>query len=230
MSVIIPAYNEESFIHGAITSVQASFAELAPDDFEIIVSDDASTDRTALLAEQAGAMVVYSGKRNIGATRNIGAQSATGEWLVFFDADSVLNPGTIKEMLESIKQDFIGGGTPITWDQKVPFPARLCTQMWNLVSRLFRLPAGSFFFVKKEWFDRVGGFNEEYFVSEELHLARELKKYGQLTILRTPIQTSARKVFDYPMSKMVKFMLMSLFSPIKTAKNKDKLDMWYQHR
>ncbi|MBD3265330.1 glycosyltransferase, partial [bacterium] len=104
VSVVIPAYNEENYLPATIASIRQSFDALPHKKYEIIVADDASTDRTADLAQELGARVVYSGKRNIGATRNIGANEANGEVLLFFDADSLLNPNTLKAMFYALDE------------------------------------------------------------------------------------------------------------------------------
>ncbi len=65
---------------------------------EIIVVDNNSTDLTAELAKQAGAKVVFESINQIGRARDTGATAATGDWLLFVDADSLLNPGMIAEI------------------------------------------------------------------------------------------------------------------------------------
>ena len=57
-------------------------------DFELIVCDNNSTDRTAEIARAAGATVVFEPVNQIARARNSGAAAATGDWLIFVDADS----------------------------------------------------------------------------------------------------------------------------------------------
>ena len=81
MSVIIPAYNEAQTVRNVIEQI----SKLYPD-FEIIVINDGSTDATASLAREAGA-IVYSHPYNIGngAAIKSGIRIASGEVLVFMD-------------------------------------------------------------------------------------------------------------------------------------------------
>src|SRR3989344_1429591 len=100
ISVIIPAYNEEKTIVACIHSVKNQ--TLLPD--EIIVVDDGSTDKTLHVLSE---LQISSASRRIkliqqrhrgpGKARNLGAQHAQGDILVFVDADMVLDENFIKE-------------------------------------------------------------------------------------------------------------------------------------
>ena len=66
------------------------------------------------LARQAGAQVVFEPINQIGRARNAGAAVATGEWLLFVDADSILNPGLLAEILQLIEEGrSVGCGSTI---------------------------------------------------------------------------------------------------------------------
>src|SRR6266404_2621669 len=98
ISVVVPAYNEEKLITDCLRSIRAAgaaFNEPAAESrgtchasLELIVCDNNSTDRTAELARAEGAMVVFEPVNQIGRARNTGAAAATGDWLIFIDADS----------------------------------------------------------------------------------------------------------------------------------------------
>ncbi|MCW8812804.1 MAG: glycosyltransferase family 2 protein, partial [Chlorobium sp.] len=95
ISVIIPAYNETQTIGDVVGKIRI----LCPD-FEIIVIDDGSTDDTAVVAKNAGA-VVYSHPYNIGngAAIKSGIRAASGDILVFMDADLQHHPEDIEAIL-----------------------------------------------------------------------------------------------------------------------------------
>ena len=96
VSVIIPAYNEAQ----SIGDIVAKIGNLYPD-FEIIVVNDGSTDDTAAVAKNAGALV-YSHPYNIGngAAAKSGMRFASGKILVFMDGDGQHDPEDIKKMLQ----------------------------------------------------------------------------------------------------------------------------------
>ena len=81
ISFIVPAYNEELELCSTLAAIRAATSGLSQP-FEIIVVDDASTDATPEIAEQAGAQVVSINRRQIAAARNAGARAAQGEYSV----------------------------------------------------------------------------------------------------------------------------------------------------
>jgi glycosyltransferase involved in cell wall biosynthesis len=100
VSVIIPAFNEEPNIGGLIGTVRSLYPE-----FEIVVIDDGSTDGTVDAACQAGA-IVYRHPYNIGngAAIKSGIRVASGDILVFMDADGQHGPEDMKRLLENLPE------------------------------------------------------------------------------------------------------------------------------
>lgn len=231
LSVVIPAYNEQVHIQATIESIVHAINRGRPISYEIIVSDDASTDNTAAVASKQGAIVVYSGKRNIGATRNAGAAAARGEYLLFLDADTIVPPATVQEMLQTIDQGAIAGGAVIDWSEPTrSWVGRFGLSVWNRLSKTFSWPAGSFFYVRRDAFNRAGGFDERYYVSEELHLGRRLKRLGKVTIVKNPVLTSPRKLHQFTLFEFARFVTLSILRPRKTMRNPKHLNIWYERR
>src|SRR4051812_9742310 len=94
VSLIIPAFNEERLIGETLSAVKIASAAFTRRgwDTELIVCDNNSTDRTNQIAQEAGARVVFEPVNQIARARNTGAAAATGEWLLFVDADSQPSP------------------------------------------------------------------------------------------------------------------------------------------
>ncbi len=102
-SIIIPAYN---YGHYVAETVESAVAQSYPN-VEVIVVDDGSTDDTDEVCKRFGDRIRYHHKENAGlsAARNTGIKLATGEFLVFLDADDVLHP----KMVETCMKEFESG-------------------------------------------------------------------------------------------------------------------------
>ncbi|MBV7541528.1 glycosyltransferase family 2 protein [Acidovorax sp. sic0104] len=104
ISVVLPAKNEEAAI-GATVSGVVNFISRSALRGEVIVVDDGSSDATAQIAQQAGARVVkHNYSKGNGAAIKTGARAATGEIIVFMDADGQHNPADIPHLLAAIAQ------------------------------------------------------------------------------------------------------------------------------
>jgi len=102
LSIIIPAKNEAASIGEVVGKIRSDFPKA-----EIIVVDDGSTDKTAALAEDAGAKVVsHPQSLGNGAAVKAGARAAEGEILVFLDADGQHDPADIPRLLEKLDEGY----------------------------------------------------------------------------------------------------------------------------
>ncbi|MCA1623296.1 MAG: glycosyltransferase [Acidobacteria bacterium] len=97
-SVIIPAYNEENYLPNTLAAIKIALARI-DSPAEIIVVDNESADKTALIAESYDAKVILEKEHNIAKVRNTGAKSAAGEVLIFVDADTLI-PETLFQKID----------------------------------------------------------------------------------------------------------------------------------
>jgi len=238
ISIIIPAFNEEKLILETIRKVGAAVSAFRKLDWEaeIIVCDNNSTDRTAELAREAGAKVVFEPINQISRSRNCGAAAATGEWLIFVDADSHPSEGLLADVAEQIQRgDCIAGGSTlhIGDDRSVGV---LTTKLWNFISRTGCWLAGSFIFCSTEAFKAVGGFSDELFAGEELDLAKKLKALGRergkkiVVLHRHPMLTSARRIRLYSGSEHLRFLIRATFQRRKMLTSREACHPWYDGR
>lgn len=102
VSVIVPVFNGEPFIEEALQSV----FNQTYGDFEIIVVDDGSTDRTRQIVEDLGPAVrcFHQANRGAAAARNEGVAYARGEWIAFLDADDVWKENKLERQLDYARQ------------------------------------------------------------------------------------------------------------------------------
>jgi len=102
ISVILPAKNEAEGLRRTLPALRASLPEA-----EVIVVDDGSTDETAAVATSHGARVLASPySMGNGAAIKRGTRAATGDVLVFMDADGQHDPGLIPQLLERLEEGF----------------------------------------------------------------------------------------------------------------------------
>jgi len=103
LSVIIPAFDEERYFSLTLAHLRRASDHLGAcrdEEVEVIVVDNASTDRTAETALASGATVVPVPEHNIGRVRNAGASASAGDLLVFLDADTVVTEGLLSRVVE----------------------------------------------------------------------------------------------------------------------------------
>jgi glycosyltransferase involved in cell wall biosynthesis len=224
ISFVIPAYNEEGLLGATLQAVRAA-ADTAGVPYEVIVVDDGSTDRTAEIATTCGARVVSVNVRQIGAARNAGAKVAAGDLLVFVDADTLITPEVLRGAVAAVSGGAVGGGSGARVDSNDPpwGPPLIAFASWLM--RTAGLAAGCFVFVRTGIFNRVGGFDERYFASEEIHLSRAVKKHGRFVILRDCVITSGRKGRLFTLRQFVAQFAMALVPG--TLTRRDRLGMWY---
>src|SRR2546426_2032088 len=141
ISFIIPAYNEEALIAQTIDSIHLA-VEATGQPYEIIVVDDASSDRTAEIARNRGARVVMVNKRHIAAVRNAGAHESRGEILFFVDGDTLLPECTLLAALEALRSGAVGGGSNVVMDDRMSWLGRVYFQIFLLIWRPLKLAAG----------------------------------------------------------------------------------------
>lgn len=181
--MVIPAYNEEAYLPRLFKSVEAARARYVhgPDAVEVIVADNASTDRTAEVARDAGCQVAYVEKRMIGAARNGGVAVSSGDVLYFCDADMEIHPETfnvIEEIMASGKAvTGMTGIGPERWTLKF-----LIVAVFMSPVILLSLAAGwglGPIFCRREDFEAIGGYNEEKHFGEDMQFLSDLKKLGR---------------------------------------------------
>lgn len=229
ISFIVPAFNEEALIGRTLEALNVAGGSLGQP-YEIIVADDASTDRTAAIAQAHGARVAGVNLRQIAATRNAGARLASGNQLIFVDADTVVSKEVVQAAIEAMNQGAAGGGSAVSFDGQLPRYAKL---FFPVMVRLFRatgFACGCFIFCTRCAFDAVGGFDEKLFASEEITMSRALKRQGRFVVLRESVMSSGRKLRMYSGKEVLKLFGGILLAGPKALRRRDGLEVWYGGR
>jgi glycosyltransferase involved in cell wall biosynthesis len=230
ISFIVPAYNEEVMLGATLGSLSEAARTLGVP-FERIVVNDGSTDGTAGTARALGAQVLDVELHKIGAVRNAGARIARGDLLVFVDADTLVPGPTLRQMLHAIDAGAVGGGARVRLDlHGVPWGWRALAEAscWALYRLGFA--GGCFLFARREAFDAVGGFDERYFASEEIHLRIALAKLGRFALVSHPVISSGRKLRLFSAAHIARQMLRFCVHGFAMVRRREGLELWYDGR
>jgi glycosyltransferase involved in cell wall biosynthesis len=199
VSLIIPAYNEEEYLPGCLDSVM----RYGRDAFaEIVVVDNASTDRTAEIATSYGVKVVHEPKKGLPSAREAGRLASNGDLLAYIDADCRLHAKWLPMALKifASQPEVVSVSGPARyWDASKWQQIILGISWWLSSPLMYRIVGymifGAHFVVRKDALEKIGGFNTAIsFYGEDTDLARRLSKFGR-TVYRMDffIYSSARR-------------------------------------
>jgi len=193
ISVIIPAYNAARFLPRCLNSVFAQ--TLKPK--EIVVVDDGSTDDTAALAGQLGARVISIPNSGISNARNVGIQSASGEWIALLDADDSWAPEKLERQAASIRSGTVLVYTGLRiFDDAGTRAERPAIDAISAMTMLrYHNPiTPSTVLVKRDAVIRVGGFRQGILSCEDWELWVRLKHLGDFE----PVTDVLTNYYVYP--------------------------------
>lgn len=225
ISVIVPVFQEDKTIHAFLKIVQAVFPAPA---HEIIVVDGSPAGDTLAAVSLPQIKTIHSGKGR-GRQMNQGAAMAKGEILLFLHADTLLPknaPQLITDLL-SKDPDLVGGAFSLGIDDDCVL-LKIIEYSANLRSRLTRVPYGDqSIFIRKDCFDRVGGFMEIP-IMEDLELMTRIRKQGSpIHILKQKSVTSSRRwnKEGIAICTLRNWLIRLLYHLGVSA---DRLAVWYQ--
>lgn len=192
VSVVIPAYNEEKNIGSCLTAFKNQ--DFSHQNFEIIVVDNNSTDKTAQIAQKMGAKVILEKTQGYVFALRKGCSQAEGEIIAITDADTLV-PG---EWLKKIYQAYQKNPQVVCVAGKVTFKPKILLAF--LIEPLFAL--GGWFFnlfpgmnlsIRKDVYRKIGGFRKEINFDTDVDLCLRIRKEGKMLFLwDNPVVTSSR--------------------------------------
>ncbi len=192
ISIIIPTLNEEKDIENTIKSLQ----KWSGHEYEIIVSDGRSKDRTIEIAKKYGVKtIIYSGtaRQTISSGRNLGASLASGEFLVFLDADVVIPDinNFFKKVLNLFGKNEKLVGLSVrtkvfpemeTWADNIIFTVNDYLLFFSNNILGSGRASGEFQMIRASVFKKLKGYNEKIAVCEDVEMFQRLAKEGKTTI------------------------------------------------
>lgn len=215
ISIIIPTFNEEEYLPALLDSIK----EQEFKDYEIIIADAQSKDKTREISRSYGCVVVEGGLPAYG--RNNGAKIAQGELLLFLDSDLILTEGYLKDAVEEFENKSLG----IAITQMIPLSDKKRDKILHEFANRFMIMvesikphgAGCYGIIsRRELHQEVNGFDESLDFGEDSDYIERIGKISPFKVLRKPhVLVSIRRlekeglkslVFKYSKSTIYDFM------------------------
>ena len=192
LSIVIPTLNEENYLPRLLNCIKKQNFK----DYEIIISDAGSEDKTRKIAKDFGCKIVKGGLPAIG--KNTGAEASKGDLILFLDADVLLPDNFFENTLKEFEERDLGITTfclvPIS---KSRIPKILFNIFYNYPLQIFekRCKHGAMgILVKKEIHKSLNGFDKEIKVGEDHYYIQQGSKFGKFGVIKTTkIFTSLRR-------------------------------------
>ncbi|RLI83307.1 hypothetical protein DRP04_01880 [Archaeoglobales archaeon] len=208
VSIIIPTFMEEKWLPNCLTSLSNQTYR----NFEIIIADYSSWDKTREIASSFGAKIVDVPERGIGLARNMGAEIAQGDYFFFTDADCIYKLSFLEELIDYAERykeyglihtaNVLYEGSPLI---------RLLFYLQSIIRPIWR-SSGRGILVRREVFEAVGGFDETKggrlgykFEAEDIDFGYRVMASG-FGIERPSwlaVATSARRIKQFGLKKYV---------------------------
>jgi glycosyltransferase involved in cell wall biosynthesis len=180
ISLVIPAFNEEHYLPALLDSVAIARRNYShgPDEIEVVVADNSSTDRTAEIARSRDCLVASVAKPSIAGSRNGGAGIATGNFLAFVDADCTIHPDTFNAIERTMASGEVVVGATGARFNRSSFGIALTMFVGEAIARLFGFDIGVVFCRREDW-AAIGGYNEQLLCAEDVEFIVALKELGK---------------------------------------------------
>lgn len=223
ISIVIPTLNEERRIAQTLQRLKDTLVG----DFEIIVSDGGSKDKTVKIARTlADNVIVHEGsnRQTIAGGRNAGAKAATGEFIAFLDADvtiahpKILFPGAVELFAKHI--ELLGLCVSVKVESALAtradkFFSALVNNAHVLFNNILHIGSamGEFQMVRRETFIRVGGYREDLVAGEDNELFWRFNKIGRTRLVKKWIvYHSGRRAHQIGWFKLISVWVVNVIS------------------
>jgi glycosyltransferase involved in cell wall biosynthesis len=219
ISIVVPAHNEEDYLGKTLEALNRQDYPKC----EIVVVANGCTDRTADVAHEKCTRLVTLREKGLGVSRNLGARMATGDLLIFLDADTLLEPHALRIIAQQFTERDAGGtlkGQP----DSGRFAYRLIYWLKNFIHRfVVRNGSSGVIICWRKHFESVGGFDERLELRENSELIRRLKRFGGYKYIGTTAATTSMRRYErrgvWTIVRLwIKLWFLSLFSDLSQRK------------
>ena len=197
VSIVVPAHNEELLLGRCL---DALLAQDYPGRVEITVVDNASVDRTAGVARDRGIRVIHEPERDYCRALICGFGAVRGDIIALTDADSVVPPDWISSLVRGFEDGVVAVGGNVVFERpnwKGWLVAKVLVPVFNWFDR--HDPNGphlwgSNFSVRRDAFERIGGWNPNYSLQADSEISERLRRIGRVRVLASlKVRTSSRR-------------------------------------
>ena len=204
LSIIIPTYNEEDYLPILLDSIK----EQDFDDYEVIVADANSTDRTREIAQEYGCILVDGGMPAVG--RNNGAKVAKGDILIFLDSDLKLTEDYLRDVIYEFQMERLG----IAITRMKPLSNKVEDKLFHEFANYFMIGvekikphgAGCYGIIaKRKLHEECNGFDEDLTFGEDTDYIERLAKKERFRVLRNArIGVSTRRLEEEGLATLIR--------------------------
>jgi len=191
LSIIIPTFNEERYLPKLLNSIKKQNYK----NYEIIVADNNSKDKTRQIAREYGCKLTEGGLPPV--ARNNGAKLAKGDLLLFLDADVVLPKNFLESCIDEFKKRKLDSATCLFKLKGNKLIDKVILFVGNAIifSAQYFDPhcTGAFILCKKRIFNKLGGFNERLKQAEDHDFVKRSVKIGKFGSLKKSLFLSMRR-------------------------------------
>jgi len=211
ISIIVPTFNEEKYLPFLLDSIKKQEFQ----DLEIIIADAGSKDKTIEIAKKFDCQIIKGDLPAKG--RNEGAKIAKGDLFLFLDGDTILPENFFEKALKEFKKRNLDIASFCLEPQtKSQFKKLLFNLFYNLpilVLEKILAHGAQAILVKKEIFEKIGGFDEKIKFAEDHSFVRKAKKFGKFGILRSIkiLSSSRRFKKDGWIKTYLKYLLAEIY-------------------
>jgi len=234
LSIVIPTLNEENYLPRLLNCIKKQNFK----DYEIIVADAESKDKTVKIAKDFGCKVVFGGLPAKG--RNQGVKLAQGDLLLFLDADVILPENFLEKSLREFKVKNLKVAGCLLQSQNKNKIVRFVYHLvynWPILFLEQVIPhASGFILIKKDLHQKIKGFDEKIKMSEDHCYVREASKLGKFGILKSITIFVSPRRFEKKgwLKTTLKFLFCELYitflGPVKTDIFRYHFDFYQENK
>ncbi len=233
LSVVIPAYNEEDYIGKCLKSLAQ---QQTNEEFEVIVVDNASTDRTADISnnfkDKLNLRVIYEPKKGRGAARAAGCSAAQGDIIFWTDADATPPIDWLQELSQALhsNRNIIAVTTPLKITD-CSFFGNFILNLQIILMGAYRLIWGHFWLngfstaIWKSVYGEAGGFDTHADAQEDTELSRRVRRIGTIKLLPHPRMPVSGRRFQKTGILRGLWEYLSSFISVRLSRGKKRADL-----